>query len=50
MERPTGIILEGIGEDKPLWLDDFLIYASLSLYDPPVFVRGNVTAALALLR
>jgi hypothetical protein len=50
MERPTGIIFEGIGEDKPLWLDDLLIYASLSLYDPPVFVRGNVTAALALLR
>jgi hypothetical protein len=31
MERPTGIIFEGIGENKPLWLDDLLIYASLSL-------------------
>src|SRR6202035_5736732 len=50
MERPTGIIFEGIGENKPLWLDDLLIYASLSLYNPIVFVRGNITAALALLR
>jgi len=50
MERPTGVIFEGIGENKPLWLDHLLIHTSLSLYDPLVFVRGNVTAALALLR
>ena len=50
MERPAGIIFEGIGKDKPRWLDDLLIYASLSLYDPLVFVYDNVTAASALLR
>src|SRR5262245_53611284 len=50
MERPAGIIFEGIGEDQPLRLYDLLIYASLSLYDPRVVARGNVTAALARLR
>jgi hypothetical protein len=45
MERALGVIFESIGEDKPLWLDDLLIYASLSLYDPLVFLCGNVTAA-----
>src|SRR6266478_3935519 len=50
MEWPAGIIFERIGEDNPFWLDDLLIYASLSLHDPLVFVRGNVTAASVLLR
>ena len=50
MERPTSVIFESIGEDKPLWLDDLLIYASLSLYDPLVFLCNSITAVWALLR
>src|SRR5258706_11807735 len=50
VDRPTGVIFEGISENKPLRLHDLLIYASLSLYDPLVVARGVVTAALARLR
>jgi hypothetical protein len=46
MERPTGIIFEGVCENEPLRPRDFLIDASLSLYDPGVIMRGNVSAAL----
>ena len=46
MERPTGIIFEGIRKNEPLRLHDLLIYASLSLYDPGVVTRGDVSAAM----
>src|SRR5215813_2746981 len=50
MERPTGVIFEGISEDQPLRLHDLLINALLSFYDPLVVARGGVTAALARLQ
>src|SRR6266446_8080371 len=49
MERPARLVHESIGEDKPLWLDNLLIYAALSLYDPVVFVRRELPATSALL-
>src|SRR5437879_4216528 len=46
MERSTGIIFESIRKNEPLRLHDLLIYASLSLYDPGVVTRGDVSAAM----
>src|SRR6266446_7071350 len=48
MERPARLVHESIGEDKPLWLDNLLIYAALSLYDPVVFVRRELPATSLL--
>jgi hypothetical protein len=50
MKRPAGVIFEGICEHQPLWSDNFLIYASLSLDDQMLFTRGRLTAASVLLR
>src|SRR6266481_4305339 len=50
MQRPTGVVFEGIRENEPLRLHDLLIYASLSLYDPGVVTRGNLSAALPRVR
>src|SRR2546430_6522488 len=47
MEQVAGIIFEAIGEDEPLGLDDLLIYASLFLNDPVVFVVTKAAAASA---